>query len=145
MRNLKSSSRNVGSGTSLGQDFKSDRSDDTYASQEPGEDVYSPIPAIDMPYRAMQTTGDFVPGETLNLKAQIPSRTLNVFKSQLNTKHNGDIEEYFKDYNANEPHDLRSTSKSIRSILLGIAIDKRFIDNINDPIYKYLKNHFKLL
>lgn len=50
------------------------------------------------------------------------------------------LEEYFKDYNAIEPHDLRSTSKSIRSILLGIAIDKGFIDNINDPIYKYLKN-----
>ncbi|NHF60100.1 serine hydrolase [Flavobacteriaceae bacterium TP-CH-4] len=50
------------------------------------------------------------------------------------------LEEYFKDHNANEPHDLRSTSKSIRSILLGIAIDKGFIDNINDPINKYLKN-----
>ena len=50
------------------------------------------------------------------------------------------LEEYFKDYNAIEPHDLRSTSKSILSILLGIAVDKGFIDNINDPIYKYLKN-----
>jgi len=50
------------------------------------------------------------------------------------------LEEYFSDYHINKPHDLRSTSKSIRSILLGIAIDKGFIDNIDDPISKYLKN-----
>jgi len=50
------------------------------------------------------------------------------------------LEEYFDDYKVNRTHDLRSTSKSIRSILLGIAIDKGFIDNINDPITKYLKS-----
>ncbi len=50
------------------------------------------------------------------------------------------LEEYFNDYKVNQPHDLRSTSKSIRSILLGIAIDKGFVDNINDPITKYLKS-----
>ncbi|WP_234423320.1 MULTISPECIES: serine hydrolase domain-containing protein [Aquimarina] len=50
------------------------------------------------------------------------------------------IEEYFNDHSANKQHDLRSTTKSIRSILLGIAIDKGFIDNIDDPISKYLKN-----
>ena len=50
------------------------------------------------------------------------------------------LEEYFGNYKDNTPHDLRSTSKSIRSILLGIAIDKGFIDNINDPITKYLKS-----
>lgn len=50
------------------------------------------------------------------------------------------FEEYFGDYHMNKPHDLRSTSKSIRSILLGIAIDKGFINNINDPISKYLKS-----
>lgn len=50
------------------------------------------------------------------------------------------IEEYFNGHSANKPHDLRSTTKSISSILLGIAIDKGFIDNIHDPISKYLKN-----
>ncbi|GAA4237774.1 serine hydrolase [Postechiella marina] len=51
------------------------------------------------------------------------------------------IEEYFKKHNAKTPHDIRSVTKSIRSILLGIAIDKGFIENINDPILKYLKTH----
>lgn len=50
------------------------------------------------------------------------------------------IEEYFKGHSANEPHDLRSATKSIRSILMGIAIDKGFIENIDDPISKYLKS-----
>lgn len=50
------------------------------------------------------------------------------------------LEEYFNDYDEYKPHDLRSTSKSIQSILLGIAIDKGFINNVNDPIGKYLKH-----
>ena len=50
------------------------------------------------------------------------------------------IEEYFNDNAVNKQHDLRSVTKSIRSILLGIAIDKGFIQNIDDPILKYLKS-----
>lgn len=50
------------------------------------------------------------------------------------------IEEYFNGYDANQPHDLRSVTKSIRSILTGIAIDKGFIKSIDDPISKYLGN-----
>lgn len=49
------------------------------------------------------------------------------------------IEEYFKDHSATKQHDLRSVTKSIRSLLLGIAIDKGFIDSVDDPISKYLK------
>lgn len=50
------------------------------------------------------------------------------------------IEEYFNGYAVNKQHDLRSTTKSIRAILMGIALDKGFIDSIDDPISKYLKN-----
>ena len=49
------------------------------------------------------------------------------------------LEEYFDDYHKDTQHDMRSTSKSIRSILLGIAIDQGFIESIDDPISKYLK------
>ncbi|NNE77746.1 MAG: serine hydrolase [Pricia sp.] len=48
------------------------------------------------------------------------------------------IEEYFGDYSVNKQHDLRSVTKSITSILIGIAVDKGFIDSIDDPISKYL-------
>lgn len=49
------------------------------------------------------------------------------------------IEEYFNGYTTDKPHDLRSVTKSIRSVLLGIAIGQGFIENVNDPISKYLK------
>lgn len=49
------------------------------------------------------------------------------------------IEEYYKGFSINKPHDLRSVTKSIVSILLGIAIDKKIIDSVDDPISKYLK------
>ena len=49
------------------------------------------------------------------------------------------IEEYFNGHSRHEPHDLRSVTKSIRSLLLGIALDKGFIDRVDDPISKYLE------
>ncbi len=91
--------------------------------------------------------------KTNNLKSQNIDTTLiyklfNQIKNRENKIHSvllikNDqliIEEYFKGHSANQPHDLRSTTKSIRSILMGIAIDKGFIDSINDPISKYLKS-----
>ena len=50
------------------------------------------------------------------------------------------LEEYFNDYQFNQVHDLRSVTKSIQALLLGIAIDKGFISSVNDPIHNYLKN-----
>ena len=91
--------------------------------------------------------------KTANLESQNVDTTL-IYKafSQLRNKPNeihsvllikNDrliIEEYFKEHSANQLHDLRSATKSIRSILLGIAIDNGFIEDINDPISKYLKS-----
>jgi CubicO group peptidase (beta-lactamase class C family) len=48
------------------------------------------------------------------------------------------IDEYFDDYSANKQHDLRSATKSITSLLMGIALDKGFIDSIDDPFIKYI-------
>ena len=90
--------------------------------------------------------------KTGSLKSQHidPARILNVL-SQLQTQEHklhsvllvkNDhivLEEYFGENAVNKPHDLRSTTKSIRSILLGIAIDKGFIESVDDPISKYLK------
>ena len=76
-------------------------------------------------------------------------RVFSHFKNEKNKMHSvllikdGEIiiEEYLNGNSRDKPHDLRSTSKSIRSILLGIAIDKGFIESIDDPISKYLKSH----
>jgi len=48
------------------------------------------------------------------------------------------IEEYFNKQTADQQHDLRSVTKSITSLLLGIAIDKGFIDSVDDPVSKYV-------
>lgn len=50
------------------------------------------------------------------------------------------IEEYFGKNSVNKQHDLRSVTKSITSILMGIAVDKGFIESVNDPISKYIKS-----
>ncbi len=91
--------------------------------------------------------------KTNNLKSQSVDTTL-IYKlfSQLKDRENkihsvllvkGNqiiIEEYLNGQIVDQKHDLRSATKSITSILMGIAIDKGFIDSINDPISKYLKS-----
>ncbi|MBL6449280.1 serine hydrolase [Fulvivirga sp. 29W222] len=49
------------------------------------------------------------------------------------------IEEYFDNNKVNTTHDLRSVTKSITSVLTGIAIKEGFIDHIDDPVSKYVK------
>ncbi|WP_456438743.1 serine hydrolase domain-containing protein [Psychroserpens sp.] len=91
--------------------------------------------------------------KTNDLKSQnIDTTLVYTMFSQLNNRKNkiqsvllvkdGQIiiEEYLNGQVSDQKHDLRSATKSIRSILLGIAIDKGFIDNVNDPISKYLKS-----
>ena len=50
------------------------------------------------------------------------------------------IEQYFGGHPSEQPHDLRSVTKSIRSLLVGIAVDQGIIASIDDPITKYLED-----
>jgi len=43
-----------------------------------------------------------------------------------------------------KPHHLASTTKAILSALCGIAIDRGFIQNVEEPIYKYLPDYANL-
>ena len=47
------------------------------------------------------------------------------------------LEEYFYNYTPDMPHRIHSVTKSITSALTGIAIDKNFIPDINEPVWKY--------
>lgn len=49
------------------------------------------------------------------------------------------FEAYFGKYKTDTRHDLRSATKSITSLLIGIAIDKGFIASIDEPIATWLK------
>lgn len=51
------------------------------------------------------------------------------------------FEEYYYGYNQNEVHDTRSAGKSLASILIGICIDKGYINSEDDFILDYFPNY----
>lgn len=50
-------------------------------------------------------------------------------------------EEYFYDYDRNRLHQMRSTTKSVVSALVGIAIEKGFIKSVNEPVLSYFPEY----
>lgn len=57
----------------------------------------------------------------------------------------GDIihEEYNGSIDGNDPTNIKSASKSIISLLIGIAIDKGFIDGVDQPIGDFFPEYFE--
>ncbi len=51
------------------------------------------------------------------------------------------IEAYFDKYAPQKTHDMRSATKSIASLLLGIAIDKGFVKSIHEPVLNYFEDY----
>ncbi len=49
-------------------------------------------------------------------------------------------ESYFGGYSANTPHDLRSATKSLTSLLVGIAVDQGLL-SLNDPIVRFFPEY----
>ena len=55
------------------------------------------------------------------------------------------VEEYFRGWSQEEHHQMQSVSKSFTSLLLGAAIDRGFIESVDDPIVKYLPKYKSIL
>lgn len=51
------------------------------------------------------------------------------------------LEEYFNEYGRDDLHELHSVSKSITSLLVGIAIDKGMIPNVDTEVYAYFPEY----
>jgi CubicO group peptidase (beta-lactamase class C family) len=49
------------------------------------------------------------------------------------------FEEYFNGYTKQDISTIFSSTKSVTSLLIGIAIDEGFIENVNDPVTKYVE------
>jgi CubicO group peptidase (beta-lactamase class C family) len=49
------------------------------------------------------------------------------------------IEEYFNGYDRDKLHEIRSATKSIGSALLGIAVNKDYITDVQDKLYTYFR------
>ncbi len=54
------------------------------------------------------------------------------------------FEKYFNRKTTNTLHHLQSTTKSITSALIGIAVDKGLIGSVNDPFFDYLPEYASL-
>jgi len=50
------------------------------------------------------------------------------------------LEEYFHDYDRDKLHSVESVTKSVTSALIGIAIDKKFIPGVHEPVWPYFKS-----
>ncbi|HET9224964.1 MAG TPA: serine hydrolase [Roseiflexaceae bacterium] len=50
-------------------------------------------------------------------------------------------ESYFQSYTEQTPHELYSVTKSVVATLVGIAIDKRSIDDVNQPLGGFFPNY----
>ena len=55
------------------------------------------------------------------------------------------LEDYFGGYSVNDLHPLKSTTKSISSLLVGIAIDKGYIKSINQKIPDFFPEYSKII
>ena len=70
-----------------------------------------------------------------NLVNEILDKKYGRINSFLVSKNNKLIcEEFFFGYTENDLHQIESCSKSVTSILIGIATDKGFIKNLNEPV-----------
>lgn len=45
------------------------------------------------------------------------------------------------DFDASTKHDMRSVSKSVNSLLIGIAIDRKLIASLDEPVLTFLPDH----
>ncbi|MFN1835459.1 serine hydrolase domain-containing protein [Balneola sp. MJW-20] len=53
------------------------------------------------------------------------------------------LKETFRGGGSDQPYNLKSASKSIISLLTGIAVDKGFIDSVETPISVYFEDYFR--
>ncbi|MEM9686287.1 MAG: serine hydrolase [Bacteroidota bacterium] len=53
------------------------------------------------------------------------------------------FENYFDGFNANIPHDLRSASKSISSAMIGIAINDKIMQNVDEKLYDFIPERYQ--
>ncbi|WP_176723360.1 serine hydrolase domain-containing protein [Roseivirga misakiensis] len=84
--------------------------------------------------------------QSQNINASLYEQFINAMNkedhelhSMLLIKNNELIfEKYFGEHSVDKQHDLRSVTKSITSLILGIAIEKEYVQSLDDPISRYL-------
>ena len=114
-----------------------------------GDDVRA-VPATADAALAPERTNDNWPVQNASDVATDPSRLTSLYTAIKERQYqNIDsvvvakdgalvFEAYYNGYDRQQTHDLRSATKSITSVLSGIALDNGYIQSVDDPAYEYL-------
>jgi CubicO group peptidase (beta-lactamase class C family) len=96
------------------------------------------------------TTGDIPSLETLGINSKKLSEALKFaeklprLNSLLIAKNNYlVVEKYFNGFNRKKPGNIKSVTKNILSALVGIAIQKGYLQSMNQKIHEFFPNEFK--
>ncbi|MES2317061.1 MAG: serine hydrolase [Pseudomonadota bacterium] len=69
----------------------------------------------------------------------VPAESLHGLSSMLVLRHGKPVlEQYWHGYDKDTLHNLRSVTKSITSLMMGVAIDKRYIGSVNETLSSHL-------
>lgn len=69
----------------------------------------------------------------------LPEASQHGLASMLVLRHGKPVlEQYWNGYGKDHLHDLRSATKSITSLMMGVAIDQRMVNGVGDPVANYL-------
>lgn len=69
----------------------------------------------------------------------LPAESVHGLSSMLVTRHGKPVlEQYWNGYDKDTLHDLRSATKSITSLMMGVAIDRRMIGGVGDTLSSHL-------
>ncbi|NHZ32865.1 serine hydrolase domain-containing protein [Massilia rubra] len=71
--------------------------------------------------------------------AKLPDAASHGMSSMLVTRYGKPVlEQYWNGYDKDTLHDLRSATKSITSLMVGVAIDQRMVGGVSDTLNSYL-------
>ena len=111
------------------------------------------LPQYDYTYRVPEQTDDGWKITSLETEGVDSEKINELIRSILNKRFknihsivlvkNGKLvlDEYFYGYDRNTKHQLHSVSKSITSILLGIAIDQGMVQGVDEKVYQFFPEY----
>ncbi|MEX2657766.1 MAG: serine hydrolase [Balneolales bacterium] len=104
--------------------------------------VYMVLPEAGEPDRTLSTGNE---NQDISLDELVKSlESLGPINSMLINQHGELIaEEYFRGMHAERAYNIKSASKSILSILTGIAIEKGYLEGVKQPIGEFFPDFFE--
>jgi len=82
------------------------------------------------------------PAQAIERTANLNINNNQIYSLIISKKDDILLEEYYNGNTENSLNDIQSLTKGIISLLIGIAIDKGFIESVEEPISKYIPDNF---